>query len=379
MLQIVVGNAENGKRLDRFLFSAFPDIPGSAIFKAFKKKDVKINGRRAREDILVTEGDVVLVYLPPEAMAGLSQIGSGDDRDIPDNVKASGSPDHGETNVSDHGYHPPRDFAGIFSGALPAAMSPAAPMSPVIAYEDNALLIVVKPQGVVVQEASPVPGTGHGTASRLEAGFDDEVRRWWMADRPALPAGFPALCHRLDRNTGGLLMFAKSDEALRAAEQKMKSHQIKKHYQCIVTGIPNPPAAEVNAWLEKDASKGRVYIHETPKSSAVPICTRYRTLSSGNGISLLEVEIITGRTHQIRAQLARLGHPILGDSKYGSNAVNRRHHIYRQALWANRLDFTFHPVGPLSEVAGRTIEWKDIPWDVEIGVSRPDSMSRNHD
>jgi 23S rRNA pseudouridine955/2504/2580 synthase len=312
----------------------------------------------------------VLVYLPPEAMAGHRQVETGGDRDMPKKANASGSPDHCETAVSGHGNHPPRILSDPFSNALPTAMSP------VIAYEDNALLIVVKPQGVVVQEASPVPGTGHGTASRLEVGFDDEVRRWWMAGRPALPAGFPALCHRLDRNTGGLLMFAKSDEALRAAEQKMKSHQIKKHYQCIVAGIPDPPSAEVNAWLEKDASKGRVYIHETPKSGAVPICTRYRTLSSGNGISRLDVEIITGRTHQIRAQLARLGHPILGDSKYGSNAVNRRHHIYRQALWANRLDFTFHPAGPLSEVAGRTIEWKDIPWDVEIGPSRPDHVEQ---
>ncbi len=341
MLQIKVGYAENGKRLDRFLFSAFPDIPGAAFFKAFKKKDVKVNGKRAREDILVAEGDVVLVYLPPESQAGHErpwEDSAPRERELPENDDA------------------------------PDASAP-----PEIAYEDDALLIVVKPQGLLVQEAMPGSGRGQGKSPHDDAGFDDSVRAWWSENRSALSAGFPTLCHRLDRNTGGLLMFAKSAEALQEVDRKLKSHQIRKHYQCLVAGTPDPPVAEVKAWLEKDASKGRVYIHETPKANAVPICTRYRTLSSNGGVSRLEVEIITGRTHQIRAQLARLGHPILGDSKYGSNAVNRRHHIHRQALWSCRLDFLFPAAGPLSDVAGRTVEYMDIPWDMDIGTRSDES------
>lgn len=337
MLQISVGNSENGKRLDRFLFSTYPDIPGSAIFKAFKKKDVKINGKRAKEDILVAEGDVVSLYLPPESLAGMERGAMGN------------------------------DLAGISE----RFSEPHSTLDPVIAYEDDALLIVIKPQGILVQDAQPVADHYGGAPGPDDSGFDELVRTWWAANRPPLPTGFPALCHRLDRNTGGLLMFAKTSEALDAVGQKIKQHQIRKHYQCLVAGTPNPPAAEVKAWLEKDASKGRVYIHETPKTGAVPIVTRYRTLSSGDGISRLDVEIITGRTHQIRAQLARLGHPILGDSKYGSNTVNRRYHIHRQALWSYRLDFLFPPIGPLSEVAGRTVECTDIPWDFQIGLESP--------
>ena len=357
MLQINVGYAENGKRLDRFLFSTFPEIPGAVFFKAFKKKDVKVNGKRVREDILVAEGDIVQVYLPsgsiPEHERPAAGNGSGE-REQPEAASVlNGREREGSRNGED-----------LRRGRFPAL---PADFLPEIAYEDDALLIVVKPQGILVQGAMPDSDSGQGRASQEDAGFDDAIRAWWSENRPALPAGFPALCHRLDRNTGGLLMFAKSSEALQAVMQKLKSHQIRKHYQCLVAGKPDPPVAEVKAWLEKDASKGRVYIHETPKANAVPICTRYRTLSSDGSVSRLEVEIITGRTHQIRAQLARLGHPILGDSKYGSNAVNRRHHIHRQALWSCRLDFLFPSAGPLSDVAGRTVEYKDIPWDMDIG------------
>ena len=374
MLQINVGYAENGKRLDRFLFSVFPDIPGAAFFKAFKKKDVKVNGKRAREDILVAEGDVVLVYLPSESIPGRERPDAGNGSDERERPGADNKPDEREqpgANSAPTGREREgsRNAEGVRRGRSPVL---PADFKPEIAYEDDALLIVVKPQGVLVQEAMPDSVSGQGMASQVDTGFDDAVRAWWSETRSGLPDGFPTLCHRLDRNTGGLLMFAKSTEALQAVTQKLKSHQIRKHYQCLVAGTPAPPVAEVKAWLEKDASKGRAYIHETPKANAVPICTRYRTLSSDGSISRLEVEIITGRTHQIRAQLARLGHPILGDSKYGSNAVNRRHHIHRQALWSCRLDFLFPAAGPLSCVAGRTVECTDIPWEVEIGTESHD-------
>ncbi len=310
MLRTIVGAAQDGKRIDKFLFLTYPEIPGAAIYKAFKNRDVKINGQRVKEQAHVHTGDEVTL-------------------------------------------HPVlRPLNAIHRHPLPVFQSTD------IAYEDDALLVVLKPQGIPVQpvrshdraHSDPVPPQDPPC-------FEALVQAWWALNRSPLLPGFPALCHRLDRNTAGLLMFAKTEQARLAISGKLRHHMIRKWYHCLVAGIPQPPEAEVQAWLEKDAGKSRVYIHEHPVPGAVPIRTRYRLLQEQQELALLEVEIITGRTHQIRAQLARLGHPIVGDSKYGSNTLNRRCRLHRQALWACGLSFAFPPEGLLSEVAGKQITW----------------------
>ena len=320
MLTRTVPPQWDGKRLDRFLFDACPERPGAEILRAFKKRDIKVNGIRSREDAVLRAGDVVEAYLPDTVRTP---------SDAPDPSGPSSDMPLG-----------PRGTAGAPGGGATV---------PEIAYEDESLLIVVKPQGIAVQETEAV-GDADG-----DAPFDTQVRAWFQLAHPGADAAYPALCHRLDRNTGGLLMFAKNARALRDAETALREHRIRKLYRCFVAGIPSPASAELHAWLEKDAAAGRVYIHEAARRGAQPICTRYRVLAGREDVALLEVEIVTGRTHQIRAQLARIGHPILGDSRYGSNAVNRRFRLTRQALWACRLTFARDAGGCLSGLAGRTI------------------------
>ena len=144
-------------------------------------------------------------------------------------------------------------------------------------------------------------------------------------------------CHRLDAQTGGLLLLAKSEPAREEAVAAFAAHQVRKVYHCLVRGAPQPAEKTLRAWLEKDAQAARVRIWDSPRGGALPIETRYRTLAREGELSRLEVEIPTGRTHQIRAQLAHIGHPILGDDKYGDRALNRRFGVRAQQLWAVRL------------------------------------------
>jgi len=333
-----------GKRLDRFLFAVCPDRPGADIHRAFKKRDVKVNGIRSREDTPLKAGDLVEAYLPEGSSRPGRTTASADNLSTGSGAGAvhAASGADAAAPKSDADVVPPASGAGGHPGI---AVQP-----PEIAYEDEALLIVVKPQGVAVQETA-AGRTGHG-----DVPFDEQVRTWWRTDHPGSDGAYPALCHRLDRNTGGLLIFAKHGRALADVEAALRAHRIRKLYRALVAGVPVPASAELHAWLEKDATAGRVYIHEAARQGAQPICTRYRVLAREGDAALLEVEIVTGRTHQIRAQLARIGHPILGDSRYGSNAVNRRYHLSRQALWACRLVFAPDAGGCLSAVAGQTIQ-----------------------
>lgn len=144
-------------------------------------------------------------------------------------------------------------------------------------------------------------------------------------------------CHRLDVQTGGLLLLARDEAALHTAEKAFAAHSLQKTYQAVVCGHPDPPGAVLHAFLRKDADMAEVRLFHTHVPGSLPIETRYRTLSAQADTALLEVDLITGRTHQIRAHLASVGHPILGDDKYGNRAFNRAHGARRQKLWATRL------------------------------------------
>ena len=183
-----------------------------------------------------------------------------------------------------------------------------------IVFEDDAYLVLNKRQGM--------PSQGPGSAETLCA-------RYCGASVYA--------CHRLDAQTGGLLLLAKTERARDEAMAAFAQRKIHKTYRCIVRGTPSPDEAVLHAFLRKDAKKARVYVFSTPQPGALPIETRYRLLERQGELSRLEVEIATGRTHQIRAQLAEIGYPILGDDKYGDRALNRRYGARTQRLWAVRL------------------------------------------
>ena len=148
-------------------------------------------------------------------------------------------------------------------------------------------------------------------------------------------------CHRLDRNTGGIVLFAKNNEALKILEEKIKTKEIRKFYKCRVLGHLKQKTATLNDFLFKDRKKSIVYISDTKKEGYMPITTKYTVLSEDEETSFLEVELITGRTHQIRAHLAFIGHPIIGDGKYGNYEANKKFNKKYQELFAYKLAFNF--------------------------------------
>jgi len=144
-------------------------------------------------------------------------------------------------------------------------------------------------------------------------------------------------CHRLDVQTGGLLLLAKTERALHTAEQAFRERRVGRTYRALVRGLPDPSEAELKAFMIKDAKASTVRVIARQKPGARPITTRYRVIDPGDAVSRVEVDLITGRTHQIRAHMAFIGHPVLGDDQYGDRAFNRTHGARRQMLWAVRL------------------------------------------
>ena len=172
----------------------------------------------------------------------------------------------------------------------------------------------------------------------------------------------PALCNRIDRNTGGIVIAAKTAEALRIMDEKVKLREMEKTYLCAVLGTPKPAAGRLEGYLFKDAKKNQVYVYDQPRTGAKTAVTEYRTLASVNGLSLLECRLITGRTHQIRAQLSHAGWPLLGDGKYGRERTNRTYGETGQALCSWKLKFDFAtPAGALEYLNGK--EFRTPPPD----------------
>ncbi len=190
---------------------------------------------------------------------------------------------------------------------------PALP-GPAIIFEDAEYVVVHKRQGM--------PTQGEGS---VEAACTRHL-------------GMPVYaCHRLDVQTGGVLLLAKTEAALAQAERAFRNHALKKTYRALVKGCPSPQEAVLRGFLCKDAKTATVQVFDGPVPNALPIETRYRVVEADARISRVELELITGRTHQIRAHMAHIGHPVLGDDKYGDKALNRAEGIRRQRLWATRL------------------------------------------
>ena len=291
MQTITINKEASDKRIDKVLKETFTNMPQSAMYKAFRKKDIKVNGTRVKEDYIVKANDKVEIYI-----------------------------------VDDILYGAPKEESVNFDKAFS------------IVYEDKNILIVNKKQGIPV----------HPDRDQTDNTLIDIVQDYLKLKGEYWDDSFaPSLCHRLDRNTGGLIMIAKNDETLRSVLKKMSSGEIKKYYQCLVKGKVEKKEELLKAYLEKDERKSRVFIKDVKTKHSVEILTKYRLLSLhyieslDETISRLEVELVTGRTHQIRAHLAYIGYPIVGDGKYGSNSFNRSLKAKYQSLWAYKLVFNF--------------------------------------
>jgi len=309
MKELTVGKNDAGQRLDRFVAKAVPLLPASLLQKYIRLKRIKVNGRGSARDARLAEGDMLQLY------------------------------------INDEFFETPRE-----ENAYLTVVSPHVD----IVYEDDNLLLADKKPGVAVH---PHDGAEYGHT------LIDHIQAYLYAKREWNPRGensfAPALCNRIDRNTGGIVIAAKNAEALRILNQKIKDREIDKRYLCVVRGIPKPAEGRLEGYLFKDAVKNRVYVTAAPQPGAKTAVTLYRTLAVRDGLSLVECELVTGRTHQIRAQMAAAGWPLLGDGKYGK--LDKRYDRRWQALCSWRLRFVFTTdAGVLSYLNGREFRVKDV-------------------
>ena len=311
MREFIAGKNDAGQRLDRFVGKAAPMLPASLLQKYIRRKDVKLNGRPAKGDVRLNEGDVVRLYIPDEF------------------------------------FNAPRE-----DEAWKAVTAPKVD----VVYEDENILLANKRPGMLCHSA------GEWTWDTLIAHIQAYLRAKGEWDPGAENSFAPALCNRIDRNTGGIVIAAKTAEALRIMDEKVKLREMEKTYLCAVLGTPKPAAGRLEGFLFKDAKKNQVYVYEEPRTGARTAVTEYRTLGSAGGLSLLECRLITGRTHQIRAQLAHAGWPLLGDGKYGRERDNRSFGEKGQALCSWKLRFAFTtPAGALEYLNGK--EFRTAPPD----------------
>lgn len=218
-----------------------------------------------------------------------------------------------------------------------------------IAYEDSNIIIVNKAPGIECEN---------------DTGFSlTDIVADYMKSRGeySLELGsVPFLCHRLDVMTGGLIIFAKYGAAHDCILESFKSRLIEKYYFAAVVGDIQPKSARLSAYLSKDSKRSTVKVYDKPNGNAVPIITSYETILFSDGISLLNIRLVTGRTHQIRAHMAHIGYPVLGDDKYGERSVNKKLNVKYQVLYANKIKFNFGPDKLLSYLNGKEVIAKDM-------------------
>ena len=302
MLELNVNRNDAGQRIDKFLTKTFPNLPASLMYKAIRKKNIKINSKRCKPDTKVVENDIVTLYVKDEFLT---------------------------QTIDDH------DFL-------------KAPCDLDIIYEDTNILLINKKPGLIVH-----PDENYHFDSLIA-----RIQHYLYKKDEFLPqkenSFVPALVNRIDRNTGGIVIAAKNAESLRVLNQKMKASEIKKFYLCIAYSTFEKKDDILTAHLEKNEKQNRVYIHKAPQENTKTIKTKYHVIAENGGFSLLEIELLTGRTHQIRAHMAFLGHPLLGDSKYGKNSLNKEKGYKWQALYSHKLKFAFDsPAGCLSYLNGK--------------------------
>ena len=309
MKELIIGANDAGQRLDRFLAKGVPLLPASLAQKYIRIKRIKLNGGRAERDTRLQTGDVLQLY------------------------------------INDEFFEAPREDNAFLTVAAPKLN---------IVYEDDHILLVDKRPGLAVH---PHDGAEYGRTliDHIQA-YLYQKREW----RPREEHSFtPALCNRIDRNTGGIVIAAKTAEALRVMNQKIKDREMDKRYLAIVEGSLKQKTGSLKGFLFKDAKKNRVFVTDTPQTGAKSCHTDYRVLANENGLSLVECKLITGRTHQIRAQFAHAGHPLLGDGKYGK--LNKKYDRNYQALYSYKLTFCFTTdAGGLAYLNGKSFQVENV-------------------
>ncbi len=312
MKEYIINQNDSDQRLDKFLLKVAPDLPTTMMYKAIRTKNIKVNRKRAQISTRLAVGDLVQIYLNDEFLQ-------------------------------------PSDPATDFLKA-PANLD--------VVYENDDILLVNKPVGLVVHEDES--GSADTLINRV-IHYLHKKGEYKPSDEQSFT---PALCNRIDRNTSGIVICAKNAKTLRYLNQKLKDREIVKQYQCIVFGAPKPAKLLHKAFLRKDAKLNQVQVYDTPVTDGRTILTEYQlqqsfTAYNGMKMSLLKVTLHTGRTHQIRAHLAHLGHPLVGDTKYGHRQDNQNLPYKHQLLAAYSLKFDFKDDQHLSAINGKTFSIQD--------------------
>ena len=304
MQTLTVQKNDAGQRLDKFLSKAVKGLPMSLMYKYIRTKKIKVNRARTQQSYMLCEGDEIQLFIRDEFFAS------------------------------------PEEDRGALFRIVPKLD---------IVYEDENIMLLNKRPGVLVHEDTAAAENTlimHIRAYLAQKGDYDPHAEQSFA---------PALCNRIDRNTGGIVIAAKNAEALRVMNEKIRNDELQKCYLCAVHGVPERPSATLHGWLRKNSADNTVDVSDTRRAGYKEIVTKYRVLAQKNGNALLEVELVTGRTHQIRAHLSHIGHSLLGDGKYGVNREDRMRGYKYQALYAYRLHFRFRDTdNVLGYLNGRT-------------------------
>ena len=299
------------QRLDKFIRKSLPNLPQALMYKYIRIKRIKVNGKRAEISTMLKTGDKVDMYINDEFF-----------------VKP-------ETRY---------DFTG-------------ASKSLDILYEDSNIMLLNKKAGLLC----------HPDDKEYVDTLITRIKRYLYDSGEYNPddenSFTPSLVNRIDRNTGGIVIAAKNAESLRILNAQMKKRNLKKTYLCVVHGVPSPESGLLEGYLVKDEKKNLVKVSKKPCDGGKEIRTKYRVLQKDlkNDLSLVEVDLLTGRTHQIRAHFASIGHPLLGDGKYGTNKLNREFGYKKQFLYSYRLVFALDDeAGILTYLTGRGFEVKNV-------------------
>lgn len=313
MKEFTIRKNDAGQRLDKFLAKAVKGLPTSLMYKYIRTKKIKVNRARTEQKYILQEGDIVQLFIKDEFFDS-----------------------------------PEKDESAL--GAITPKLT--------VVYEDDNIILLNKRPGVLVHEDD------EGRDNTLVMHLKAYLYQKGEYDPESEQSFAPALCNRIDRNTGGIVIGAKNAEALRVMNEKIKNDEISKFYYCAVHGRMPKRADTLTGFLLKDSDKNQVKIFDRQVRGSKNIITKYKVVAEKNGMSLLEVELVTGRTHQIRAHLSYIGHPLVGDGKYGINKDDRAKGYKYQALYAYRLRFDFDDdTGALGYLKGKEVKLsRDDVW-----------------
>ena len=309
MKSFTIAKNDANQRLDKFITKAVPLLPKSLMYKYLRTKRIKVNSKRAEISLKLAEGDVVDMYINDEFFAPVKEN---------------------------------YDFL-------------AASKKLDIVYEDENIILLDKKVGLL---SHPDEGEYNDTLITRVKRYLYENGEFNPKDENSFT---PALVNRIDRNTGGIVIAAKNAESLRILNQKLKDRELSKFYLCVVHGTLKKKSGILEGWLIKNEKKNKVAVFTSPRDGAKQIRTKYSVIGEKDGLSLVEVDLLTGRTHQIRAHFASIGHPLLGDGKYGTNALNKPLGYKKQFLYSYKLVFDFTTdAGILNYLNGKSFEIPDI-------------------